>query len=130
MSKLISSAINGFKDFEEFRHFWGGCEFLARKLHMKTQDSLASHSWGQTKKCDQPHHDYSTPKQANVHNESVRNTSIHKYQLYKSMSVGIAFSGGGISAAIGAACAWNAIASTYPSIDSLNVTISTVSGGR
>lgn len=51
------------------------------------------------------------------------------------MSTGLAFSGGGISAAIGAACAWNTIVDVYnPSIgsmytESLNLTISTVSGG-
>ena len=47
-----------------------------------------------------------------------------------SASVGIAFSGGGISAAVGAACAWNAIADIYPSSNLINLTISTVSGGR
>ena len=44
-------------------------------------------------------------------------------------SIGIAFSGGGVSAAIGAACAWNAMTDIY-NISSLNyLTISTVSGG-
>ena len=51
-------------------------------------------------------------------------------QISMSASVGIAFSGGGISAAVGAACAWNAIADIYPSSNSINLTISTVSGGR
>lgn len=50
------------------------------------------------------------------------------------MSVGIAFSGGGVPAAISAACAWNAIVETYPSImepsNAEKVTVSTVSGGR
>mmetsp|Transcript_11524 Transcript_11524/g.24619 ORF Transcript_11524/g.24619 Transcript_11524/m.24619 type:complete len:178 (+) Transcript_11524:2429-2962(+) len=51
------------------------------------------------------------------------------------MSTGLAFSGGGISAAIGAACAWNAIVDIYNHsigsmyTESLNLTISTVSGG-
>lgn len=42
------------------------------------------------------------------------------------MSIGVAFSGGGISAAVGGACAWNAFVDTYPFS---NVTLSTVSGG-
>eukprot|EP00970_Alexandrium_tamarense_P018145 scaffold13320_cov215-Alexandrium_tamarense.AAC.29 len=48
-----------------------------------------------------------------------------------------AFSGGGISGAIGAACAWSAIVDTYPSIassistnSSSKVIVSTVSGGN
>ena len=46
------------------------------------------------------------------------------------MSVGIAFSGGGVSAAIAAACSWNSIANSYPSVlSSNNITVSTVSGG-
>lgn len=45
-----------------------------------------------------------------------------------SSSIGVAFSGGGVSAAIGAACAWNAMADIY--ISSMNnLSISTVSGG-
>jgi len=44
-------------------------------------------------------------------------------------SIGIAFSGGGVSAAIGAACAWNAMADIYNISSMNNVTISTVSGG-
>jgi hypothetical protein len=54
--------------------------------------------------------------------------------ITKIMSVGIAFSGGGIPAAISAACAWNAIVETHPSIlmppHAEKVTVSTVSGGR
>ena len=47
------------------------------------------------------------------------------------MSIGIAFSGGGVPAAIGAACSWNAITDVYPHIGGFdNLTISTVSGGR
>ena len=44
-------------------------------------------------------------------------------------SIGIAFSGGGVSAAIGAACAWNAMTDIYNISSINNVTISTVSGG-
>lgn len=51
------------------------------------------------------------------------------------MSIGIAFSGGGVSAAISAACAWNSIVESYPYVldppDAIKkVTVSTVSGGR
>ena len=51
------------------------------------------------------------------------------------MSVGIAFSGGGVPAAISAACTFNAILETYPSIMATDVnlskvSLSTVSGGR
>ena len=44
-------------------------------------------------------------------------------------SIGIAFSGGGVSAAIGAACAWNAMADIYNISSMNNLSISTVSGG-
>ena len=46
-----------------------------------------------------------------------------------SSSIGVAFSGGGVSAAIGAACAWNALADIYNISSMNNLTISTVSGG-
>ena len=44
-------------------------------------------------------------------------------------SIGVAFSGGGVSAAIGSACAWNALSDIYNISSMNNVTISTVSGG-
>lgn len=49
------------------------------------------------------------------------------------MSIGIAFSGGGVSAAIGAACAWNSIVELHPHVldpSVMDLTVSTVSGGR
>ena len=42
-------------------------------------------------------------------------------------SIGIAFSGGGVSAAIGSACAWNAMTEIYNISSMNNITISTVS---
>ena len=44
-------------------------------------------------------------------------------------SIGLAFSGGGVPAAIGAACAWNAMTDIYNISSMNNMTISTVSGG-
>ena len=44
-------------------------------------------------------------------------------------SIGIAFSGGGVLAAIGSACAWNAMTDIYNISSMNNLSISTVSGG-
>jgi hypothetical protein len=60
------------------------------------------------------------------HKADASNTIVYKTML------GIAFSGGGICAAISAACAWNALVDMYPSINnssSTDIMISTVSGG-